>query len=134
MAKINGTSMSITIEGTTIDCVVDATLETSRNLFDTSCKDDLGWATHGQGQGSGSVSGNARVDFSATMGYQELVALLIDRTAIDELIFTSDTVGGLVVTCAASVASLTFNAPNEDSATFDFTFTINGAIVATVLT
>jgi predicted secreted protein len=134
MAKINGTSMSITVEGTQIDCVVDATLETSRDLFDTSCKDDGGWATNGQGQGSWSVSGNARVDFSSTMGYQELVALLLDRTAIAELVFTSDTVGGLVATGAASIASLSFAAPNEDSATFDFSITGNGALTVTVLT
>jgi len=131
--KINGTTMNIDVDGDQITCNIDATLEIDRDLPDTSCKDDLGWATHLQGQGSWSVSGSARVDFTSTMGYQELVAKLIARTAITALDFLSSDTGGLKASGAASITSLSFAAPNEDSATFDFSFTGNGAVAITVV-
>jgi len=133
MAKINGTTMTIVVDGDTIDCNIDATLTIDRDLPDTSCKDDAGWATHLQGQGSWSVEGSARVDFSSTMGYQELVALLIARTEITALDFLSSDVGGLKASGTASITSLSFAAPNEDSATFDFSFTGNGIVTITVV-
>jgi hypothetical protein len=134
MAKVNGTDLTIVVDGDSIDCQITGTLTTDRDLPDASCKDDGGWATHIQGQGSWSMEGSARLDYTATFGYAELVALSINRTEITELDFLSSTVGGIRARGAASVASINITADNESSAEFDFSFTGNGALAVTAVT
>lgn len=134
MAKVNGTRMTIVVDGSTIDCQIDGTLTTERDLPDASCKDDAGWATHIQGQGSWSVDGSGRLDFSATFGYEDLLDLVLNRTAISALDFLTDIVGGVKVSGAASIQTLSITASNEDSATFDFSFVGNGAFAVTAVT
>ena len=132
MAHLNGTVTAVLSGTDKILHGTNATLTTNQNLFDTTDKDDAGWATHGNGLRSWSISGDGVFDTGGSgLTPDEILAAIIARTA--------DTVIKFVTNAPTSTTgwsgngtfqSVTINGPLEDKVTYSYVITGNGALAA----
>ena len=128
MAVFNGTKTIITIGGSQIAELTDTTLTTSRDLFEVTSKDSAGNKEVLPGLKEWEVSGEGRLDFLATTGYNALFTAQQDGTPLT-VVVTNAVTGDKKFTGTAYVSDLEQNAPMEDVVTFSFTLTGTGALV-----
>lgn len=124
---VNGTSLKISVDGTAIAYTTSASFELSMSTRDTSNKDSLGWKTGAEGQRSGTISGDYLFAFDAAYGFEELFALMTNRTEVTVKMATSD-VSDKFISGEAYLTSLSASAPMEDTVSGSFTLEFTGAI------
>lgn len=133
MAKINGTLLILNVDGSPLAHVSNATLNTSRDLPEANDKDSAPWADHLDEGGllnwSIDVDGNA--DWLDTANVEVLFDIISSRTAVD-IVFGPEAAGYTNFTGKASTNDLTFEAPNEETATFSGVMTGKGELTKTV--
>ena len=138
MAQINGTLVLLQDDGTAFGFVTDSTLNVNMDLPDSSTKDSSGWAEHITGQRSWDVSVDGFASFGTTDNTATFFDYIADRTDVD-IEFQPDTASADVTgavnafTGTASMGSVSFGAPNEDTATISGTFTGNGTLTRTAI-
>lgn len=144
MPAINGTLILFNVDvadGTPAELgmTTSATLNIEMDLPDSSNKGSSGWATHIQGQKSWSIDIDGVADFVSSSGnVDKLADYIINRSAVDVEFVPSQTgpSAGTYVKYSgeASLASVSFVAGNEDTATLSGSFTGNGALTSSTIT
>jgi len=132
MAKINGTLVAVLSGSDKILHSTNATLTSSRNLFDITTKDDGGWAKHDQGMGSWEITGEGKHDTAGSgVTPNEILAAIIARTADTVIKFvTNDPTSTVGWTGNGTYQTITVTGPLEDAVTFSFRIQGNGALAA----
>jgi predicted secreted protein len=132
MAVFNATLTKIKIGGTAIAEQLDATLSITVNNFDVTSKDSGGWKKILPGLREWEISGDAIVDYEATVGWDSLFTSVGNRTelAID---FTTGITGDTHFTGNIYIESLEQGDPMEDKASYSFTLTGNGVLTAATI-
>ena len=132
MAKINGTSILVTVDGNAIAEAQEHSIEFSHNLADASTKDSAGWAEFISAQRGGTINVSALVDYaadadaSATGFFDLFTEGIVNRTEFT-LVFGTAVSGDTIFTVDAFLTSLSQNAPMEDVVSYSATFQLTGA-------
>jgi predicted secreted protein len=121
-------NMKIYVGANAITCQVNATLNQSTEMFDTTCKDSSANAANLPGTKSWSISGTANLAFDATYGYEDLWDAWDGQTSVTP-IFQTAVSGDLKFSGDAYISELSLTSDGNDAAvTFDFTLTGTGAL------
>lgn len=133
MAKFNGTSILVTVDGDAIAEAQEHSIEVSHNLADASTKDSAGWAEFISAQRGATINVSALVDYAAdtdasSTGFFDLFTEgIVNRTEFT-LVFGTTASGNTIMTAQAYLTSLSQNAPSEDVVSYSASFQITGAI------
>ena len=127
MARIDGRTLRLQIDGDTVACAKECTLNIDQDLPDASCKDDAGWNAHINGQKGWSVDVTALLDFAATVGIADLGTALIAGTSVVVLI-TTGVSNDTQWTGTADISNLTFTASNGAAVEYSGSMQGTGAL------
>lgn len=127
---LNGTKLKISVGGTAVAYTTNATVDFSMATRDTSNKDSLGWKTTGEGQRSGTISGDYLHAFDATYGFEDLFDVFTNRTSVAVKFATTDA-ADKAIEGTGYLTSLSQAAPMEDTVSGSFTIEFTGAITFT---
>lgn len=128
MAVKNGNDVGVYVGGTLIGCLTGASLETSREEIDVTCKDNDGDKATLMGGTTSSVSFNGNWNPSSTYGLDELFTIFNNATEVS-LAFGDQE--NLTVYGQAFLQSLTWEGPLNAASTFSGKFSITGSISVT---
>jgi predicted secreted protein len=130
MAKVNGTNLVVVANGVCVAGSTSCTLNINQNLYDTSTKDDAGWATHGRGMRDWSVDVDSLYDPNGVYSAEELIDSIIGRLPVTIEFATEGTGnGGLKWSGSASLENTSLGGGLEEAATISGSFKGNGALV-----
>ena len=133
MAKINGTVMLIQSGSDTLLWTKSCTLNLEQDLPDSTTKDSAGWAEHINGLRSWSIDFDGAWDIAGTgMTPNEVLAIIIARTADATVKFGTSAAFATGWTGTATVKNISIGAAMEDPATFSGSLVGNGALTAIV--
>jgi predicted secreted protein len=131
MAKVNGTVMLIQSGTDTLLWTKSCTLNVEVDLPDGTTKDSLGWADHINGLRSWSIDFDGAWDVSGSgMTPNEMIAIIIGRTADATVKFGTSAAFATGWTGTATVKNLSVSANMEDVTTFSGSLVGNGALAA----
>lgn len=125
--KINGTDFLLYVNDTAIGGTTSHTLDLGMDTRETSNKDDNGWRTLKEGMRNWSASGDGFFAFDATYGYNDLFALVTNRTYV-KVRLSTDTAGNTFFQGYGYLTNLSADTPNEDNTTYSFTFEGSGPL------
>jgi len=123
MAVINGNSVGVYVGGTLIGCLTGATLDTSREEIDVTCKDNSGDKAVILGGATTTVSFSGNWNPSSTYGLDELFTIFVAKSEVS-LGFGDQT--NLTVYTQAYLQQLTWEGPLNAASTFSGTFSCTG--------
>jgi len=131
MAKVNGTVMLIQSGADTLLWTKSCTLNVEQDLPDATTKDSAGWAEHINGLRSWSIDFDGAWDISGSgLTPNEVVAIIVGRTADATVKFGTSAAFATGWTGAATVKNISISAPMEDTVTFSGQLVGNGALAA----
>lgn len=131
MAKINGTVMLIQSGSDTLLWTKSCTLNIEQDLPDATTKDSSGWAEHINGLRSWTIDFDGAWDVSGSgMTPNELIAIIIGRTADATVKFGTSAAFATGWTGTATVKNISIGAQMEDVSTFSGQLVGNGALAA----
>jgi hypothetical protein len=111
-----------------ITCQVDASISTSTNMFETTCKDSSAVSEFLPGAKSWTASVTGNVDFAATNGVEELFTAWTNQTSV-ALVFQTGTTGDSKYSGSGYVSSLQIQSSgNDEAVTFSAEFQGTGAL------
>jgi len=130
MAKINGSSFLLFIDGVALGSTKTSSINISVDIPLTSTQQSGGWETNLAGGGMRSAEGSfdGLEDPSDTVGVNEIYDLINTRADFDFEI-TDDTAGSNIWTGTATVSNLTVNYEMEQPVSISGTFKLNGVLV-----
>ena len=130
MGVINGTTMLLLVDGTTVGCTRSATLNINNDAPDSSCKSSSGWASHILGQRSWDVSFDGLYDPAGAFNFEALFDEIYERdeTLIMEFAQVDGTGGGEVYRGNCLITSLSMTADMEQPVTYSGTLTGTGEL------
>lgn len=129
MAKLNGTSMLVIVDGVTIAATKSFTLDLKSTNIDTTSKDSEGWVYRIYGLRDWSVSFDGLFDPSATFGVEEIFDMIDTRDGVlVEMAVIDGTGGGFLLKGNVVSSGLTLTAGMEDAVTYSGTFEANGPL------
>jgi len=121
-------NMKIYVGANAITCQVNATLNQSTEMFQTTCKDSAANADNLPGTKSWSITGTGNLAFDATYGYEDLWDAWEAQSAVTP-IFQTAVAGDLSWSGSSYISDLSLTSDGNDAAvTFDFTLTGSGAL------
>jgi predicted secreted protein len=134
MALINGTNLVIKVGGVPLLKATTASLELTVDLPDATTKDSAGWSEFFAGVRGFTLSSDGLIDYasSASVETDELVALLIARTAV-AVTFSTSTAGDMLLTGSAFISSISQTADMESPSGYSVSFQGTGALVQSVV-
>lgn len=124
-----GRITDLSIDAVLIGGIQDATLEISRNAIDVTNKDDAGWDSFINGQGSASISGTCVYE-EDDAGQEDLIdAILAGSDTLNVFVFRpwGASVGADMWTWNGMVTSANVDSPNKDALSFPITIQLSGA-------
>jgi len=127
MAKKNGRTLVLKIDGVPVAAEQDVELSFSREMIDVTSKDSNSNRELIVGLKSWSVSCNALVDFLATHGAHTFSNALNNGTSLTVLI-TDGVTGQTEFTGSAYASEFTMNSTNEDAVTWSGSLEGTGAL------
>lgn len=138
MAKINGTSFLIVVDGGAIAHSTSASISIDMDTVDVSSKDSAGVQELIAGQRSATVDFEALVDFgaqgltdaggTAMKGLDDLFTVFNNRSAINWQLSTGSFDGSPKFTGSGLITSLSMDAPMEDVTTFSGSIAVTGVV------
>ena len=128
---INGTEFLMHVDNVPISYDSSHTLDVSMATIEASNKASAGWAEKKPGQRSWSASGDGMYSFDAALGFTGLMSLVTNRTLVSVKLATSNELNSIYIG-NGYLTSLSLNAPNEDTATYSWTFEGTGALLTYV--
>jgi predicted secreted protein len=129
MAKINGTTSTIVNDTDTLLHTTSSTLNVNQDLPDATNKGSSGWAEHINGLRDWSIDFEGMADSTGSgLTFDEIVALIVGRTADADVDFTYDGTNGWHGN--GTFQNITIDAPVEGTVTFSGTIVGNGALAA----
>jgi hypothetical protein len=136
MAKLNGTSMLVVVDGVAIGGTKSFTLDIKQANGDASSKDSAGWTNRIPGKRDWSVSFDGLFDPSGVNNFEQLYDDINARNKVYlEMATVDGTGGGEVYKGYAYASSLTMTAGLEEPVTISGTFEADGPLTkGTVVT
>ena len=131
--KINGDDLLIYADGVAVGHSLDATLNVTQDIPDSTTKDSNKWTEHIRGNKSWEVSGSALVVPSSTMNAEQIIDFIINSSNVT-IRYSNSNTGDVEYRGAVSVVSASLNAPQNAVVGFDFSFTGNGALTKVTIT
>jgi len=129
MAKINGTTGTVVTGTDAVLYTTSSTLNVNQDLPDTTNKGSSGWADHINGVRDWSIDFDGMADTEgAGLTFDEIAALIIDRTTDADVDFTYDGTNGWHGN--GTFQNITIDAPAEGPVTFSGSIIGNGALAA----
>lgn len=129
MAKLNGTSMLVIVDGVTIGGTKSFTLDVRNANIDSSSKDSAGWTDRIAGKRDWSVSFDGLYDPAGVYNFEQLFDSLDTRDQVKlEMAVIDGTGGGELYQGYARLSSLTLTAPMEDATAYSGTFEADGPL------
>lgn len=124
-------NMSLYVGTTTpvvITCQVNASIDMSTNMFNTTCKDSGSWAANQPGVRSWNASVEGNVADDATYGFDELFEAWAAGTAVP-VVFGTGVTGDTRLSGSTYISNLKRTSSGSDEAvTFTCELTGNGAL------
>lgn len=130
MAKINGTSFLLLVDGTAIGSTRSCSISVNVDTPDTTTKSSGGWAENlaGGGLRDATISFEGLEDPTDTLGVDEVFDLINNRSDFDFQITTSSA-GDKIWTGTATIQTLEQNYEMEQPVSVSGTAKVNGALV-----
>lgn len=128
MAKIDGTLIILSANGSPVAHTDSATLNLNQDLPDATDKDDDRWADHIRGLRDWSIDVNGLIDYASSFGVDELADMIITG-ATAAVVFATVTAGDTKYTGTVNLSGLTQETPKFTPATFSGTMVGKGALV-----
>lgn len=128
MARFNGTTIILDVDGSVVAQVEDSTLTINRELPDANDKDSAPWSNHLDDAGlmDWEISFDGNADWTETTGNAEILFdLLTARTAVTVIFGQSS---GRAFSGDASFANVELGAPVEETAPISGTATGKGIL------
>ena len=132
MAKFNGTTLILDVDGSEVAHVENSTLTTNRDIPEANDKDSAPWADHLDNAGllSWEISFDGNADWSQTTGNVDILHDLLTAREAVTVIFGLGT--GRAFTGDASFANVELGAPMEETAPISGTAEGKGALTKIV--
>ena len=129
MAKLNGTSMLVLVNGTAIGGTRSFTLDRKRSNIDSSSKDSGGETNRLSGKGDWSVTFDGLYDPAGVYNFEQIFDALDNRTRVLlEMAVIDGNGGGEVYSGYAYAASGSLTAPSEEATTISGMFEADGKL------
>jgi len=128
MAVISGNSVGVYVGGTLIGCLTGATLDSSREEIDVTCKDNSGDKSVILGGATTTVSFTGNWNPSSTYGLDDLFTIFNAKSEVS-LAFGDQT--NLTVYSQAYLQQITWEGPLNAASTFSGTFSCSGTMTVT---
>ncbi len=129
MAKFNGTSMLVIVDGVTIGGTKSFTLDIKSSNIDVSSKDSAGWTNRIYGKRDWTVSFDGLCDPALTFNVEEIFDMIDTRDRVFlEMAVIDGTGGGLKFTGYAVCNSLSLVAGMEEGVTISGGFEADGDV------
>jgi len=122
---VNGNDVGIYVEGQLIGCLTNASLSSTNQEIDVTCKDDSGARKVLPGGRTAEITFEGFFDPAATYGLQDLVAVHKNRTRV-WVKMSYDGSDSLTITGYAYLNQLEWTGPLNAGSTFSGTFTVDG--------
>lgn len=132
-APENGTSMLLYVDGTAIASTTSHSLSLELGTRDATTKSSAGWEEVCAGMRSWGIDVDGVVDFADTYGYDNLRALIANRTEVT-LLFSNLTSGDPQWSGKGILTSVSTDAPMEDTMTLSASFKGTGELTETTIT
>jgi len=129
---LNGTDLLMYVGSDIIGHATSHTLSVTMSSRDSTTKSSGGWAAKLGGLRSWEASGEGFMAYDASYGYDELLAVLIARTAVTIKLSTEET-GDTYWTGSALLESIEQSSGVEENVTFSFSFGGTGALAPTTV-
>ncbi len=121
--------LKLYVGSTAVTCQVDASMNMSTNMIQTTCKDSAADASVLPGEKSWEASVSGNLAYDATYGWSQLFAAWTGQTLL-MLVYQTGVVGDKKLTGSAYINSLTkTSSGNDEAVTFDAGLTGTGALV-----
>lgn len=128
MAVINGNTIGVYVGGTLIGCLTGATLDSSREEIDVTCKDDSGNRAVILGGTTTTISFNGLFKADASYGFEDLWDIYIAGTEVS-VAFGDQ--ANLTIYSQAYLQQITWEAPLNAGTTFSGSFSATGSLTKT---
>lgn len=129
MAKLNGTSMLVIVDGATIGGTKSFTLDIRNANIDSSSKDSEGWTDRIAGKRDWSVTFDGLYDPAGVFNFEQLFDSVDTRDQVQlEMAVIDGTGGGELYEGYAILSSLSLTANMEDAVTYSGTFESDGPL------
>lgn len=125
--SVSGNALLLYIEGNPIVCTTDATFDFTRELIETTCKDQDGAKQYTVGGTDGTFGVSGIWKFDAAYGVEDLTTAFLAGTVLTAR-WSSDEVGDFYLEAEVIITNLSGAAAVNTSATFSATFQITGTI------
>lgn len=122
---INGSNLRIYTNGTAIDCEVDGSLDVTREVKETLCKDSAPAGTKDVGKLDWTMSVSGLLKFDGSNGAPELYDLLAAGTSVTVRLST-EVAGDDYFEGTAYITAMNISGVVEENAEFSATFTGSG--------
>lgn len=129
--NLDGRLLRIKIDGNTVACAKECTLNMERDLLDSSCKDGAGNKSHISGLFGWSIDVSALVDFSATVGVTDLGTAIINGTQLTA-VFETGVSGDTSWTGTVDLSSLSITSANGAIVEYSGTMQGTGALTQAI--
>jgi predicted secreted protein len=125
----NGTALLVSVGGTQLSCQTESsTLNFTRDLIETTCKDAAGSAkTFIAGEKGNTLDVTAAYVIGADHGFSEMFAIW-DAGTISACTWGSVAAGEKSYTFNAIIGDMSIDGPQNDRATYSLTLTITGEV------
>jgi predicted secreted protein len=128
--KINGTLILVDLNGTTIGCSTNATLNITNERLETTCKDDNGAKTYEAGSQDWSLDCEGLVKFDDASNFSAVAAAAVAKTGI-EWTFGTANADDPVFTGTGFIGDFSYGAGLNTPSTWSFTVAPTGPIELT---
>lgn len=130
---INGNDFRIYVNGNAVAQATSCDISISQSPRDVTTKDSAGWKDVLYGLKEWSVSGDGLVALDDTFGHLDLGGFLIAGTEVT-VRYTTDTTGDDYYTGSAIIDSVEISSPANETPTYSFSLTGNGALTKPTFT
>lgn len=125
--SVSGNALLLYMEGNPIVCTTEASFDFSREIIETTCKDNNGAKQYTVGGTDGTFSVSGIWKFDATYGVEDLTTAYLAGTVLTAR-WSSDAVGDFYLEAEVIITNLSGAASVNTAATFSATFQITGTI------
>lgn len=129
--NIDGRLLRLKIDGNTVACAKECTINFERELLDSSCKDGAGNKSHINGLFGWNIDVTALLDFSATVGVTDLGTAIINGTQITVVVETGVS-GDTSWAGSADLSGLSITASNGAIVEYSGTIQGTGALTQSI--
>lgn len=124
---IDGALLLMYLDSVAVGSATTHTLTLQMATRNTTTKGSAGWETSASGVRNWSATGSGLLVFSDTLGYSQLLALIVNRTSVS-LRLSSEVSGDKFWEGTAWLTDLSLDSPDNENSTYTYTFKGTGVL------